>query len=278
MRIRTLWFCIFACSGCGELPKGYSDSPSVVEGDDDSGSALPPVGYCAHLPPNETGAIVFTYSSDSPKEFPQDTIERLCDPNPGSAESFFYVPVWERAQAGIYGVEFEMDLTCFPEPIQIPAELFNVAGSMFPISSRILADYLREHYPVLNDYAFIAVNHFFPSNPDYDTENYAGGGTEGGTRSFFLSTIEYDTGIHPPTRRTFAHEFAHLQGATDKYGTTAERACLIDPETGEEFDGHDIMCHRAPRDLDSGYDMPPLEELIVSEPTAREICWLPAVE
>lgn len=224
---------------------------------------------CSDLPQETyTGAIIFTYSS---KEFPKVIIEKLCDTNSDSTDSYFYVPVWQKAQADNLGVELSMNLTCYPEPIQIPAELFNAAGSSYPISMPVLSAYLKENYHSLREHTFIVMNHFLTVDERYDNNFYVGPG------SFFLATIEDGNGfITLPTRRTFAHEFNHLLGATDKYGTTRERACIIDPETGKEYDGYDIMCHRIPTNPDnpnSSYAMPPLEELIISEPTAKEIGW-----
>jgi hypothetical protein len=73
---------------------------------------------------------------------------------------------------------------------------------------------------------------------------------------------------------SFIHELMHKLGARDKYYDGPEHACKIDPETGEEYNGYDIMCHRVP-DPSGGYSTPALSDLIISEPTAREIGWLP---
>lgn len=68
---------------------------------------------------------------------------------------------------------------------------------------------------------------------------------------------------------SLAHEFMHKLGAKDKYSTDPNVACLIDPATGQEYDGYDIMCHR----VGSGgsFENPPLSELIISNPTMEEI-------
>jgi len=72
---------------------------------------------------------------------------------------------------------------------------------------------------------------------------------------------------------TLIHEYLHKLGAKDKYSETPEQACLTNSETGQEYDGHDIMCHRIKVDTGS-YLNPPLVDLIISEETAREINWL----
>lgn len=224
---------------------------------------------CQESQVDYTGAIVFTYSS---KEFPQETIEELCNTNSDSMNSYFYVPVWQKTQADNYNAKFNLNLTCYPEQIKIPAKFMNPKGSPYPVDPAVLSDYLRRNYSVLKDYDFIAINHFLKLDGEYDYFFYTG------PSSFFLATLEDgNLFITPPTQSNFAHEFNHLMGATDKYNTTRERACIIDPETGKEYDGHDIMCHRIhtdPNNPRSNYMTPLLEKLIISEPTAEEIDWL----
>lgn len=71
---------------------------------------------------------------------------------------------------------------------------------------------------------------------------------------------------------TLSHELMHNLGATDKYYVGFEQACLINPATGQEYNGYDIMCHRVGVP-GSGFFKPPYEELIVSDSTAKEIKW-----
>jgi len=78
--------------------------------------------------------------------------------------------------------------------------------------------------------------------------------------------------------RSWMHEFFHIFGATDKYETTPDRACLIDQATGQEYDSHDIMCHRIPTEgggfsFQTYRQIDEINDLIISEPTAREIGW-----
>ena len=68
----------------------------------------------------------------------------------------------------------------------------------------------------------------------------------------------------------------HKLGVSDKYYDGPEQACKIDPATGQQYNGYDIMCHRITDPAGGyGYITPSLSELIISEPTAKELGWLP---
>jgi len=88
---------------------------------------------------------------------------------------------------------------------------------------------------------------------------------------FVRNTNDLEKPIYP---RTIAHEFMHSLGAYDKYETISARACKLGPD-GREYDGYDIMCHRAVIVGDPGfYTQPNLDELKITDPTAQEIGWL----
>lgn len=75
---------------------------------------------------------------------------------------------------------------------------------------------------------------------------------------------------------SWLHEFFHLLGASDKYGSDPDKACIINPKTGEEYDYHDLFCHRL-KNEDAGYgfyNLDTLKDIIISEPTAKEIGWI----
>lgn len=79
-----------------------------------------------------------------------------------------------------------------------------------------------------------------------------------------------------------AHELMHLFGATDKYTETIApgsdgkpHGCWFDDSS--DYNAHDIMCHRvattAPDGTITGFEHPPLHQLVVSPLTAREVGW-----
>ena len=67
------------------------------------------------------------------------------------------------------------------------------------------------------------------------------------------------------------HEFMHKLGASDKYSVDPKQACLINPETGQQYSGYDIMCHRVSIPPYEGFATPKFSELVISEATAQEI-------
>lgn len=75
---------------------------------------------------------------------------------------------------------------------------------------------------------------------------------------------------------TFSHEFMHLLGARDKYSSDPNIACASDPISGTFYSGYDIMCHYVSRPGSLGFSTPTLNELSVTDPTAKEISWMSA--
>lgn len=73
------------------------------------------------------------------------------------------------------------------------------------------------------------------------------------------------------------HELMHKLGATDKYDTNPQQACRINPETGQEYSGYDIMCHRV-KSPTGMFEKPALSDLVVTNPTALEMNWITAPE
>lgn len=97
----------------------------------------------------------------------------------------------------------------------------------------------------------------------------------------FITTFNLPDGkkvYHPPITdidtysQELVHEFMHKLGATDKYyfGEQAQ-GCKIDPATGRQYDGYDIMCHRISVEGIKEFATPKFSELIISEATAQEI-------
>lgn len=220
-------------------------------------------------PKNYSTAIVFTHRG---KELPQSIIEdKLCAQEGTNTSSYFQVPSWYEREAEAYNADFNMLLHCFLDQIETPQEFINPSGSETPVKLTEFTRYLRSTYPELNDYKFLAINHTFPHEDlPYQKSYFA----NFSSRSFLLGIVErFDSSYILPSLYTFGHEYAHLLGATDKANTDSSRACKINPKTGEEYDGHDIMCAKTYSPEGNIIFVGNLFDLEITEPTAREIGW-----
>ncbi len=172
------------------------------------------------------------------------------------------------------------EVRCVLEQVELPASVLTPDGPLAdwsavenPVDPWPVIAWLEGNVPVVQTARWVTVVHYLPYLASVEHSFY----TMSERYDFtFISAAGDGSLIPTPSVDTFAtswpHESVHKLGASDKYGLTAERACTVDPATGLEHDGYDIMCHRVARPQ-GGYAFPPLDQLRVSRPTALEIGW-----
>lgn len=216
--------------------------------------------------------IVFTYSKGL---LPEDQKNKICQ------TIIPTVAAWIDRELSKQNIPLQFESSkCYGDQFLIPSNLLENGrqisgeGNLFrePINDVGLISYLEGRIPVLTYSKFVTIFAYItPTN--LKIANYE-----------FLSKYDFNfiTSYELPSGETdfapvvdgisLAHEFMHKLGASDKYFTGAENACKIDPLTGKEYDGYDIMCHRV-GSAENGYFEPSLSDLIISDVTAREIKW-----
>jgi len=212
----------------------------------------------------ENWLITFTHRGVPLSE---ETIRFICDTvNP---EIFS----WLEREAVRYHQQIPFhDIACFEEQILLTGEFLVEDIPGFCLNRPEVIIFLENTVPAITDQKFVTIVHYLDlyKNPFF-THSY--------DSKYDFYFFKKWLPLYPPLDidwqgESFIHELMHKLGARDKYYDGPEHACKIDPETGEEYNGYDIMCHRVP-DPSGGYSTPALSELIISEPTAREIGWLP---
>lgn len=207
-------------------------------------------------------ALVFVYD-ESP--VPNETISITKD-------EFMYVPAWYKEKAGELfgnGDIINMSITFFDEQLKLPPDLQPKNYSRCDFS-----EFIEGRLPEVKDYD-ILVQFYYASAADARCLPIPISRTGFGYDSIFLFTKpEFMSASHLQSlTRSFAHELAHVFGATDKYTGEAEisaghkECCWINTETS------DIMCHRVRRYNPFGCYNPPLHELAMTEATAKEMGW-----
>lgn len=221
---------------------------------------------------------VFTYNEE---KTPDDIINTLCDNSSGNWESFYSVNPWYKKEAAKYGVDMNISVDCLKEQIKLPARYLTTDSdpknfwcegvyTRSPIKDASgVVDYVKNSNSSLTDRDFINIVHYVGLAES--SCNFAV------SKSFFIFIKKwksFDKYLYYPDFSgntfsiTFAHEFGHILGASDKYSTQSGVDCLTNPKTGTPYDGYDIMCHRV-----NGGSTPLLKDLIVSDPTAEEMGW-----
>lgn len=163
------------------------------------------------------------------------------------------VNLWYKEQAKKYNKEIDIKLTLFPEQIEIP-KMSIQEDKTFPIRLDNLSKYLRNTYDI-NKYDFISIFYLNEEDtfnayaiPDYssfiiriptEAKKY-------GEETFKVVSLK---------NKTFAHEFSHLIGASDKY-----------VPGNDDVNDWDIM-----REFGGFFNLD--EDVLITEPTAKEIGW-----
>ena len=145
-----------------------------------------------------------------------------------------------------------------------------------PINTGETIKFLENKTPSIIKDKYITVFHYlvptelqftnYQYSPKYDFEFITSYNLPDGKMVFHPSLTDIDG-----YSQELVHEFMHKMGATDKYFIGNQQACKIDPATGQQYSGYDIMCHRISIEGAEGFATPKFSELIISEATAREI-------
>lgn len=205
---------------------------------------------------------------------PREGFSFLC----GEAMTRRLVLAWMDREADKYGKKrlFD-DIVCLEEQLQLPPDLLAgrtvfAEGKSFslPVDDTGTIVYLERNVPKVAQARYVTIFHYIPEDMPFVDREYL--------KKYdfnFIKSPSPEILFYPPLSldsygTTLAHEFMHKLGATDKYDGAAQ-ACTINPATGQEFSGFDIMCHRI---SDQGaYIQPTFFSLVVSGATAREIGW-----
>jgi hypothetical protein len=239
-----------------------------------------------YLPANGTVniIIVFLYGYEP---LPDEYINILKAPE-NDVRSFKYAAKWFKEESKQYGVNLDININFSQSQLKLPED-YIIQTYQESLSSK-QTKYLKENFPQFNSYDVIVP--FYYGSTDFSFANHVSG-----KNSFELYCKQYAPGIFYPDftedsthySMTFAHELAHLFGATDKYTcqNISSESCIYAKEQGIgcwiESDnpnalGKDIMCHRVPRKYDGGWEFlePSLNELVIIDATAKEIGWYDA--
>lgn len=220
--------------------------------------------------------IVFTHRGTP---LPNEVVNFICNtirPN---------VLSWINRELTKYQITKPFDsITCFSDQIllsekqllggeQITGEAITFAN---PINTNETIRFLENKTPSFIKEKYITVFHYlvptelqftnYQYSPKYDFEFITNLNLPDGKMVFVPPLTDIDI-----YSQELVHEFMHKMGATDKYFIGFQQACLINPETGQQYSGYDIMCHRVSIPPYEGFATPKFSELIISEATAQEI-------
>ena len=205
--------------------------------------------------------VVLTYDE---KKLPNDAVNFLCNDTVNSLVGWL-----DREYSKYNNTRDFQSIQCINKQYAIPTSLINYQ-QITPLNIYGVIKYLETKVKGLESskYAtviFYAPRDFYFQNQDVDSKYDFD----------FIKTPNQFIKYYPELTtdmygEILAHEYMHKLGASDKYNPTGSSACLIDPDTGEEYDGYDIMCHRIATGAGS-YVQPPFAELKITPPTAREI-------
>jgi hypothetical protein len=196
---------------------------------------------------NYSGVVVFAYTTEQiPKEKRENQFYELTnDLIKGELQES--VESWYKNQAKKYGKSIDINLTEYKEEIQIPKQ-FLIEGE-YPLDGYSLTSYLKSNYKELRGYDFISIFYQIPEWEGVKSPTFA----NTNAHSFVILYSHTSDEISGQNNSIFAHEFAHLIGATDKW-----------KEEGiSEFE---IMNYPGGVDLFN-------EKVFIGEKTSREIGW-----
>lgn len=179
------------------------------------------------------------------------------------------------------------DIICYEDQILLSSEnllrgdLIWGEGVTFtnPINDNNVIKFLETKIPSINEIDYVTIFHYLvPTNlqfanhaipPKYDFEFITNFALPDGNIAF-IPPINQTRSIGDYAQELI-HEFLHKLGATDKYSVGFKHACLVNPETGQQYNGYDIMCHRVSIPPAEGFATPPITELMITIPTYREL-------
>ena len=215
--------------------------------------------------PTENWMITFTYTDTL---LPEHAIEFVC--NTVKPE---IIPWLEREANKYQQILPFYSISCLTEQFFLPPDLLGTCP--YCLNDYAVSNFLENSLDEIRNAKYVSVVYYL-DNPDSPFIPHCYNSKY--DFYFFRFAPGFPDPLYPPLDinrqgETLIHEFMHKLGATDKYYDGIEQACKIDPSTGQEYSGYDIMCHSI-GNPDEGYHTPPLSELIITEPTAKEIGWL----
>ena len=204
------------------------------------------------------GIVVFSYDDHrlTSKEIEKNKNELINTHYDSNNLPIFSQQEWWSKKAEEYGAKFNLSLDFYPNEIKLTKEFILDGG----INLYNFPSYLRKTYPEINNYEFLAII--------YEKHGFSGGKSLSSTKSFYIysSFIVSEKIEQPFIGDNFAHEFAHLGGATDKYNP--------DDSTNNP-DKFDLMRNGSFNQETIGMRNGALTEQVkISEQTARELGWI----
>lgn len=226
--------------------------------------------------------VVWLYAYE---QLPQDKINIL-KASENDERSFNYSAKWFKAQAQKYGVNLNINVYFSDVQYKVPDEY--IIDSYAKAMSNNLTKYVKDNFPQYAGNYDVIVPFYYSSTPISYSHHVSS------RNSFELFSVKYAVDAYNPSFDTteysysasFAHELAHIFGATDKYTcqntasaecTNAKAngiGCWIESDNPSEK-GKDLMCHRVPF-YEGGqwwFTTPSLAELIAISETAKELGW-----
>lgn len=240
-------------------------------------------------------AAVFIHIDE---ETPDEVIEAVCNTDQTNINSYYHTGYWFKAQATNYSVDFNMNFKCLKKKIKPPPYFEPDPNSYITcrdgtkvksfFSHFLEFDaWMRKNYPELSGYEYIAMTVYDSTNTyrcsshgpayaniyqntammelkkQFSAEEAKALMNQDGSQGF------YDPDLYSGRLPAFfAHEFAHLIGAKDKYETNEKGVgtgqCMVDKTSGIRYEDDDVMCH--------GTRV--LKEIKITTPTAKEIGWV----
>ena len=219
---------------------------------------------------NYSGVVVFAYNNE---RFTQEDIEKnkleLTTTTYKEGLPIYSQEDWWDIQADKYDKDIYISLEFYPEEVKIPEEMKIpqeiVVKKFYRLKLDILADYLRKEYPKLEEYDFLSIVYEDMNTNEIKTQ----GAALPYKKIFYVDGVRFsnERGGFRYMGNVFAHEFAHLIGASDKYNPD---------DSTNKTDKLDLM-----RDGSYNTDNPIgqrrgalTEQVKITEPTAEEIGWL----
>ena len=225
--------------------------------------------------------IVLTYrNTDGGVPYPNSDVEALCNSS-GETGIIQGLHAWFNRETKRLGQPKPFDsVSCLSTQVLLPNTMYpgttpiKSEGTMItaPLKEKDVITYLETNYPEVKAADYVTIFHYLPVFQPFTSYLW--------TNKYDFSFNILDSGsnmLYPYMSfnwqvSTLSHEFMHRLGASDKYENTPTQACLIDPATGSQYSGYDIMCQRVPEGS-YGFYTPYITQVWATDPTAIEAGW-----
>lgn len=195
------------------------------------------------------GVVIFAYTTEQISKEKRDyQFYELTNNSLHNGELQESVESWYKNKAEDYGKSIDIPLNLYEKDIKIPEDF--ISANKFPLDIINFTKYLRKNYPELNNYDFLSIIY----QMDFEgskTISYAYPSGKSFVLRYLNPTKEKILFSNNPS---FAHEVAHLLGATDKY------------ENRPEIEELDIMKQGGVQEVLN-------ENILITKQTAKEIGW-----